>query len=48
MLKVKKRQDIVIMVGTKSGKSLLFQILSFIIKDTIILVIISILVLMND
>ncbi len=38
----------VIMAGNGSGKSLLFQALSLIIKGAIVLVVISTLVLMND
>lgn len=37
-----------IMAGIKSDKNLLFQVLSFIIKGPIILVLMPILVLIND
>ncbi len=37
-----------VMAGTRSGKGFLFQVLSLIIKGTIVLVVMLMLVLMND
>ncbi len=48
MLDIKKGRDMVIIAGTGSGKSLLFQALPLIIKDAIVLVVMPTLALMND
>lgn len=48
MFNIKKRGDILIIASNRSSKSLLFQVLSFIIKNIIILVIILFLALIYN
>ncbi len=48
MLDIKKGRDMVIIAGTRSGKSLLFQALLLIIKGAIVRVVMPTLALMND